>query len=291
MKTKLKMMLFYAAILFGLTLSSCANKGEGKTDPVTGRIDASKSTAELNDTYSDGLTADTDPTDTDPNDTNPIDINPTDIESTSTNPTDIETTSDASVFLGLSEVEKYLQSKGCAEYEIFEMMKIEKEDFDGPIEHVMYRNNHFYYKHHDNGQTYCNCGLYAVKRLLCALGKKGIVAKDLWYKYTDAELRDMIVEISGNEYDRNQGRTLDVWDVDKLMFRFLGVKPPYNGVWNFHDESYHCMYGVTEKTEWVGHNYYDRHNQERSILLPDGTVFLKYDGYGNLIFRLLPPTP
>jgi hypothetical protein len=238
MKIKSKMMLFYAAILFGfhLTLSSCANnKDKGKTNPVVDRADASKSTH---------------------------------------------------MHYELSEVGKYLYSKGCAEYEISEMMKIEKEDFEGPIEHVIYHNYHFHYKHHDKGQTYANCGLYAVKRLLFALGKKGIVAKDLWYKYTDVELRDMIVKISGDESDRNQGKVLDVWDVDRLMFRFLDVKPPYNGVWCFHDKSYHCMYGVTEKTVRLGHDYYNPSNCERYVFLPDGTLFLKYDGCGKLIFRL-----
>jgi hypothetical protein len=279
MKIKSKMMLFCAAILFGLTLSSCANnKAKGKTNPVVDRADTSESTTKLDGTYSEGLTADTDPTDTDPNDTNPTGINPTDINPTPDAPSDMN--------YELSEVGKYLQSKGCDRYEISEMMKIEKEDFEGTVEHVIWNNNHhFYYKHHDNGQTYANCGLYAVKRLLCALGRNNIVDKDLWYRYTDAELRDMIVKISGDEKYRDQGTMPDAVHIARLMDS-LGIKPPYNGVWNLQDNFYHHMSGITITRERVWCNNKKQWVYHEKLWLPDGRLYIRYDDYQNIIFKL-----
>ncbi|GHT56788.1 hypothetical protein AGMMS50233_09390 [Endomicrobiia bacterium] len=105
-------------------------------------------------------------------------------------------------------VGKYLKAKGADNAEIRQVLKIEKEDFGEDIGHIVYENNHYYYEGHDNGWTHCNCGLYAVKRLLFVLGKHDIVDKDLWYRYTDSQLREMLLEIPERERETNQNVTI-----------------------------------------------------------------------------------
>ncbi|GHT56281.1 hypothetical protein AGMMS50233_07750 [Endomicrobiia bacterium] len=121
-----------------------------------------------------------------------------------------------------SKVEEYLEAKGADNAEIREMSKIEKEDFGEGIDHIVCENNHYYYKDHDNGWTHCNCGLYAVKRLLFVLGKHDIVDKDLWYKYTDSQLREMLLEIPEREKETNQNVTIRSNTLKTLM-EDLGV--------------------------------------------------------------------
>jgi hypothetical protein len=141
--------------------------------------------------------------------------------------------------LVLTEVGKNLQARGCDENEIIQMMKIETENFEGRIDHVCWWSNHFYYYGHDNGQTHANCGLYAVKRLLFVLGKHKIVNEDLWYRYTDAELRDILVTISKDETDRNQNNIISAYRLVVLMNR-LGIPAAYIGV-----------YGPDNNNKWV----------------------------------------
>jgi hypothetical protein len=126
----------------------------------------------------------------------------------------------------LSKVGKYLKNKGCDDLEIKAMMDIEKEDFGENIDRVMHKGIHFWYENHDKGGTHMNCGLYAMKRLLFVLGKHGLVKEDLWYRYTDVELRDMLVNISGYEKDRKQSETIWI-NILKTLMRDVGVPEEY----------------------------------------------------------------
>ncbi|GHT47514.1 hypothetical protein AGMMS49936_08390 [Endomicrobiia bacterium] len=102
------------------------------------------------------------------------------------------------------------------------MLKIEKEDFGENIERIVYENNHYYYRGHDNGWTRKNCGLYAMKRMLFVLGKHNEIDKNLWYKYTDSELREMDV-------GPNQDNPIFVGQLRTLM-EDLGIPPKYREI-------------------------------------------------------------
>jgi hypothetical protein len=125
-----------------------------------------------------------------------------------------------------SEVVQYLIQKGdCSKVEILLMSKVEKEVYPNQIKSIIFTGNHYYYDGFDNGQTEQNCGLYAAKRLLRHLGQNGIVDKDLWYRYSDVELREMVVSIAGNEY-RSQAKPLYELTVRQLLIQ-LGCPNEY----------------------------------------------------------------
>ncbi|GHT39001.1 hypothetical protein AGMMS49593_09320 [Endomicrobiia bacterium] len=126
------------------------------------------------------------------------------------------------VDISKSEVGKYLKARGAGNAEIREMLKIEKEDFGENIERIVYENNHYYYRGHDNGWTRKNCGLYAMKRMLFVLGKHDEIDKNLWYKYTDSELREMDV-------GPNQDNDIFVGQLRTLM-EDLGIPPKYREI-------------------------------------------------------------
>ncbi|GHT61908.1 hypothetical protein AGMMS49531_09380 [Endomicrobiia bacterium] len=123
-----------------------------------------------------------------------------------------------------SKVEVYLKAKGADDVEIRQTSKIEKEDFGEGDGYIIYENNHFYYKDHDNGWTYNNYGLYAVKRLLFVLGRRGIVDEDLWYRCTDRQLRGLFIP-------PDQNVMLSCSQVRTLLEDF-GVPPEYNIVYD-----------------------------------------------------------
>jgi hypothetical protein len=138
--------------------------------------------------------------------------------------------------MALTEVGKILYKRGCKANEIKEMMKIENEDFGMDVKdkkyigHIVYWNNHYYYRGHDRGYTYHNCGLYAMKRLLFVLGKHPDtgIGEDLWYRYTDKELRDMLVRITGNENNRKETEFIGSFILQRLIQERFGVPDKYN---------------------------------------------------------------
>ncbi|GHT52681.1 hypothetical protein AGMMS49990_09330 [Endomicrobiia bacterium] len=123
-----------------------------------------------------------------------------------------------------SKVEEYLKAKGADDAEIRQMLKIEKEDFGEDIGHIVYENNHYYYEGHDNGWTHCNCGLYAMKRLLFVLGKHDIVDKDLWYRYTDSQLREMCSTPDQSEHI--------IASILRTLMEDLGVPAEHNKIYD-----------------------------------------------------------
>jgi hypothetical protein len=195
-KISILTILIASFILFGLsfTLSSCkaCDKRDDNTNNTS--LDTSNSTS----------------TNTTGNTTNIIVLSDLD-------------TSNSTV---LSKVGKYLKNKGCDDLEIKAMMDIEKEDFGENINRVMRVGYHFWYENHCSGRTHLNCGLYAMKRLLFVLGKHGVVDENLWYKYTDDELRDMIANISGYEKNRNQSKFIE-GNILKTLMRDVGVPERY----------------------------------------------------------------
>lgn len=94
-----------------------------------------------------------------------------------------------------------LRSKDFTEDESHVMVCITHEKYDHPVGAIAIKFNggHFWYIH--NGQTYLNCGIFAVIRLLYHLGLQGIVDKDLWYKNNIIQLRAITAAISGKEFE------------------------------------------------------------------------------------------
>jgi hypothetical protein len=117
-----------------------------------------------------------------------------------------------------------LQLEDC---EIQQRSKIERENFSHPIYPIVFTGGHYYYDDHDFGHTYQNCGLYAIRRLLFHLGLLSIVNADLWDRYTDRGLRNIIVDTLGfNEQYRDQNVGLLEEHVTALM-RWFGIPDQY----------------------------------------------------------------
>jgi hypothetical protein len=131
----------------------------------------------------------------------------------------------------LAEVERYLEAKGAGPIEIMEMIKIAKENFGKNIGHVeSNRADHYYYRddrgeHHGQSGA-ANCGLYAMKRFLFVLGRHNIVDKNLWYRHTDDELREMVFDSLGGEVleVKNHNVTIDSNYLTTLMNN-IGIPP------------------------------------------------------------------
>ncbi|GHT55289.1 hypothetical protein AGMMS50233_04980 [Endomicrobiia bacterium] len=154
-----------------------------------------------------------------------------------------------------SKVEEYLKAKGADDAEIRQMLKIEKENFGEGIGHIVYdENNHYYYEGHDTGWTHCNSGLYAVKRLLFVLGKHGIVDKDLWYRYTDSQLRQ--TDIALDECETIIPCTL------KTLMEDLDVPASYRGIYDKNGDELEWVRTLNEK---IAH-YTALHEQAKHVL-------------------------
>jgi hypothetical protein len=177
--------ILVASILFGFTFSSCksCNKDGSEGNPITDKDN-------LDNPATDG-------------DESAIVLNDSD----------------------LTEVGRYLKSKGASDTEIKAMMDIEKEDFGEGIGKIVHNgDNHFQYvdrngQQYHEGQTNANCGLYAMKRLLFVLGKRGEVevSENLWYKHTDQELRDKLANMLKGEKFRFQDEYIDAIYLRTLM--------------------------------------------------------------------------
>jgi hypothetical protein len=199
-----------AVILFGLsfTFSSCKD---------CGKIDTSSATSDPSDP-------------SDPNNPNPD--------------SDIDALSE----VDLTEIAEHLLSRGAGDVEIEAMRHIATEHFGEDIGCVVLENGHYYYKdskkNHDGPQTPNNCGIYALKRLLFVLGKKGIIDKNLWYEHTDQELRAFL-------FEPQQGQ--------RPLFYEHGVLIPEAVLTLIHKFA-----GNTSKYSWV----YDRFNKRIAKIPP-----------------------
>jgi hypothetical protein len=139
----------------------------------------------------------------------------------------------------LIEVGRHLRDRGASDDEIKEMKKIATEDFGEDIGRVIFNGtNHYYYRdkrrdHHGQPAGTNDCALYAMKRFLFVLGRHpgtGI-DKDLWYRHTDDQLREMIFEslggelgYKGHEIIKKHTETIESAYLKTLM-RNVGIPP------------------------------------------------------------------
>jgi hypothetical protein len=134
---------------------------------------------------------------------------------------------EASSYEPKTDFEKSLQSRGFELDEIRAMSAIAKESYPGSPRSIIFDGGHFCYDGYDRNSTHANCGLYSAKKLMHHLGQLGIVSADLWFQYSDRELRDIVVdEITHDERERNQSFCLQEESVAGLLV-FLGVPPEY----------------------------------------------------------------
>ncbi|MDR3253406.1 MAG: hypothetical protein LBT07_00365 [Endomicrobium sp.] len=83
-------------------------------------------------------------------------------------------------------------------YETETINIILEEIYTTPLQ-IIWENGHFYAADKCNnkfnaGNTYANCGLWAARRILRYLGQINKIDKDLWRKYSNKELRNIIVD-------------------------------------------------------------------------------------------------
>ncbi|MDR1474816.1 MAG: hypothetical protein LBS38_03955 [Endomicrobium sp.] len=104
----------------------------------------------------------------------------------------------------IENLKRIFRQKGFEEREIFWMAKIATEDYGQEVWPILYVGGHFIYGPFD-GNTYSNCPLYSLKRFLRHLGLLGIVDQDLWYRWSDRQLRDIGVdELGFHQRERSQ---------------------------------------------------------------------------------------
>jgi hypothetical protein len=119
--------------------------------------------------------------------------------------------------------------------------EIESETYGPKLHKVRMIGVHFYYESNDK-ETYIggDCGLFAVLRFLhhagqlgAADGKGKVVDKDLWKRYSNQQLRDIIADNPdgdlyprgcghGREAARKQGIMLDQSEI-KMLLTLLGA--------------------------------------------------------------------
>jgi hypothetical protein len=150
----------------------------------------------------------------------------------------------------LAKIKEHLQARGASPTEIEATMHIATEDLGEGIGRIVHIGGHFVYKDsrgvdRDGRQTTNSCALYAMKRLLFVLGKHHGTGIDenLWYEYTDQELRDKLaaIAISGCENLNSPGVTISNLDIWGLMVN-VGIPIKYCRVYrrNYGEETISC---------------------------------------------------
>jgi hypothetical protein len=133
-------------------------------------------------------------------------------------------------YINNSEIEnlkEIFRQKGFEEGEIHWMAKIATEDYGLEVWPILYVGHHFIYGPFD-GNTYCNCALYSVKRFLRHLGILGIIDQNLWYKWSDRQLRDIGVnELKFSESSRDQYTELSTDQITALVEHLVPGALPY----------------------------------------------------------------
>jgi flagellar basal body-associated protein FliL len=123
--------------------------------------------------------------------------------------------------LALSEVAQHIRARGAGNAEIKATVNIGRGGFGEGIGSIVRKNGHFTYRNANGtpyeGQTHYNCGLYAMKRFLFVLGRHGLVDKNLWYEYTDQELRDKLAEMPKGARLKSQGEPICARYLKTLM--------------------------------------------------------------------------
>jgi hypothetical protein len=132
-----------------------------------------------------------------------------------------------------SGLEEILRMRGFTPEEIDLFLKMPQQLSNVRLSdepYVLDVGGHFCLDGHDDGQTGQNCGLFAVIRLLYVLGQNGVVDKDLWYRYTIQQLRDIMVDtLEAKEEHRNQGHGIGPVELKNLM-KYIGIPDQYSRV-------------------------------------------------------------
>jgi hypothetical protein len=144
--------------------------------------------------------------------------------------------------IALAEVEKHLRAHGASDEEIKATKHIATEHFGDNIGRIMWDNGHYWYGddmgNHD-GQPVddgINCGLYALKRLLFVLGRHNIVDKNLWYQYTDMELRKFVFGKWEPNLERFYNEAMAPEYLVELVQIFVGDTGDYRWIYDRHNE-------------------------------------------------------
>lgn len=118
---------------------------------------------------------------------------------------------------GIENLKGIFRQKGFEEGEIFWMAKIATEDYGPDVWPILYVGGHYIYGPFD-GNTYSNCPLYSLKRFFRQLGILGIVAPDLWYKWSDRQLRNIGVdELGFPQEERSQHAMLKQYQITMFV--------------------------------------------------------------------------
>ncbi|MDR2616229.1 MAG: hypothetical protein LBC22_00180 [Endomicrobium sp.] len=124
--------------------------------------------------------------------------------------------------------EKYKEFKesGLSDVQSRARAKIGTEVYQGEPGHIVFNGYHFYYVDGTNkryeGQTYANCSIYALIRLLKHLGQCGYIDADFWKQYSDEDLRIMIDNIGrGKGYYISQRVTVVPLTLYNLMHTLI----------------------------------------------------------------------
>ena len=121
------------------------------------------------------------------------------------------------------ELFKEFKDKGLSNEESHARAQIGIEVYQGEPNHIVFNGYHFYYidgagKCYE-GQTYANCSIYALIRLLKHLGQCGYIDANFWKQNSDENLRIMIDDIGarGKGYYLNQNVTVVPLTLHNLM--------------------------------------------------------------------------
>jgi hypothetical protein len=104
--------------------------------------------------------------------------------------------------------------------------EIEKETYGPNIHGYTREGQHYWYKSPDDSYIAGDCGLYAVIRLLHhaeQIDPDNPDLKDLWKRYTNQGLRDILADLTKREASRRQGVSLYDDELFLLMRTLLSI--------------------------------------------------------------------
>jgi hypothetical protein len=153
---------------------------------------------------------------------------------TASNPINATYNSDSNITAtttSYDEMYKEFKDRGLSDVQSRARAKIGTEVYQGEPGHIVFNGGHFYYVDGTNkryeGQTYANCSIYALIRLLKHLGQCGYIDADFWKQYSDEDLRIMIDNIGGGKgYYISQRVTVVPLTLYNLMHTLIPEEVP-----------------------------------------------------------------
>jgi hypothetical protein len=142
---------------------------------------------------------------------------------------------------------KEFKDRNLSDVQSHEKAQIGTEVYQGEPGHIVFNGGHFYYidgtdKRYE-GQTYSNCSIYALVRLLKHLGQCGYIDADFWKEHSDEDLRGMIDNIGGRSkgYYLNQNETVVPLTLRNLMLTLISSVPnKYREIYNPDGTIFNC---------------------------------------------------